>query len=176
MKNAPLVFLLSISIFGAALALPQSSTTTSSTKTKKARTSAKTVARASTAKATTARASTAKKTAAKKGKSGKKAVNTAAAAPRSRQIAPTPERYREIQQALADKGYLKSEPNGVWDAQSADALSRFQADRKLTPTGKITSASLIGLGLGPKSPTPGADPPKSPEPAPPNTPVTTPEN
>jgi hypothetical protein len=64
---------------------------------------------------------------------------------------PTPERYREIQQALVDKGYLKSDPNGVWDAQSVDALRQFQTDKNLSPTGKISSASLIDLGLGPKS-------------------------
>jgi peptidoglycan hydrolase-like protein with peptidoglycan-binding domain len=68
-----------------------------------------------------------------------------------RQLTPTPDRYREIQQALIDKGYLKSEANGAWDAQSTDALQRFQNDRKLAPTGKINAASLIGLGLGPKT-------------------------
>lgn len=66
-------------------------------------------------------------------------------------MGPTPERYKEIQQALVDKGYLKSEPNGVWDAQSTDALMRFQTDKNLSPTGKLSSASLIALGLGPKT-------------------------
>ena len=66
-----------------------------------------------------------------------------------RQTTPTPERYKEIQQALADKGYLKSEPNGVWDSQSTAALAQFQSDRKLDPSGKLTAASLIALGLGP---------------------------
>ena len=61
---------------------------------------------------------------------------------------PTPERYKEIQQALVDKGYLKSEPTGVWDADSTAALTQFQNDRKLPATGKLTSASLIALGLG----------------------------
>lgn len=68
-----------------------------------------------------------------------------------RQLTPTPDRYKEIQQALADKGYLKSEPNGVWDADSTEALQKFQIDQKLAPTGKITASSLIGLGLGPKT-------------------------
>lgn len=70
---------------------------------------------------------------------------------RNRQMNPTPDRYKEIQQALVDKGYLKSEPSGVWDADSASALQRFQTDQKLTPTGKINAPSLIDLGLGPKS-------------------------
>src|SRR6266699_2656065 len=35
---------------------------------------------------------------------------------RTAQRTPTPERYKEIQQALADKGYLQpGSPNGVWD-------------------------------------------------------------
>jgi len=71
-----------------------------------------------------------------------------------RQTAPTPDRYREIQQALIAKGYLKSEATGVWDAQSSDALLQFQADHNLSPTGKISSASLIGLGLGSKTSAP----------------------
>ena len=67
-----------------------------------------------------------------------------------RQQAPTSERYSEIQKALAEKGYLKSEPSGVWGADSVDALKRFQNDNKLTPDGKIGARSLIHLGLGPK--------------------------
>lgn len=66
------------------------------------------------------------------------------------QSAPTPERYREIQQALAAKGYLKTEPNGQWNAESVDAMRRFQQDQNLTVTGKLDSLSLIALGLGPK--------------------------
>lgn len=88
----------------------------------------------------------------KKGKSGKKKTSATVAGSsfRSRQGGPTPERYREIQQALVEKGYLKSEPDGVWDAECTDALRQFQTDQKLTPTGKITAATLISLGLGPK--------------------------
>ena len=90
---------------------------------------------------------------ASKGKSakGKSAKNRASKhTRRSYQQAPTPERYKEIQQALASKGYLHSEPNGKWDAESADALKRFQTEQNLTPDGKISSLSLIALGLGPK--------------------------
>jgi peptidoglycan hydrolase-like protein with peptidoglycan-binding domain len=66
-------------------------------------------------------------------------------------VKPTPDRYKEIQQALVEKGYLKSEPDGVWDDGSVEAMKRFQTDQKLSPTGKISAASLIGLGLGAKS-------------------------
>jgi cytoskeletal protein RodZ len=69
---------------------------------------------------------------------------------RASQQAPTPARYKEIQQALADKGYLQGAPTGAWGAESADALKRFQQDRNLEPTGKLDSLSLIALGLGPK--------------------------
>jgi hypothetical protein len=83
-----------------------------------------------------------------KGKKGAKPVH---GAPVQRsQLAPTPDRYREIQQALATKGYLKTEPTGVWDADTQEAMRRFQADQKLEETGKINALSLISLGLGPQ--------------------------
>ena len=68
----------------------------------------------------------------------------------SRQLAPTKERYQQIQQALADKGYFSGETNGAWGPDSMEALKRFQADQNLTPDGKLSSLSLIALGLGPK--------------------------
>ncbi len=63
---------------------------------------------------------------------------------------PDVDRLREIQHAMAEKGYFKGEVNGVWNADSVDAMKRFQTDRNLTPDGKISALSLIGLGLGPK--------------------------
>lgn len=63
---------------------------------------------------------------------------------------PTGDRYTEIQQALVGKGYLEGEPSTSWGPQYADALKRFQKDQNLPPNGKITSLSLIALGLGPK--------------------------
>jgi peptidoglycan hydrolase-like protein with peptidoglycan-binding domain len=65
-------------------------------------------------------------------------------------MAPTPERYKEIQDALAKKGYLRGEATGAWDQESADALRRFQQDQNLQPSGKLNSLSIIALGLGPK--------------------------
>ena len=70
---------------------------------------------------------------------------------RNRQLAPTPERYKEIQGALAGKGYLKPEDaNGSWNQASVEALTKFQSAQNLGSTGKINSLSLIALGLGPK--------------------------
>ena len=56
----------------------------------------------------------------------------------------------EIQQALADKGYYRGTINGEWDAESVEALKRFQADQNLAVDGKIGALSLIALGLGPR--------------------------
>lgn len=88
---------------------------------------------------------TAKKTA------GKKAPVRKATTWRNRQMAPTQNRYRQIQEALAAKGYLQPEDaTGSWTQSSTDALKRFQTDQNITSTGKINSLSLIALGLGPK--------------------------
>lgn len=63
---------------------------------------------------------------------------------------PSSDRYREIQQALADKGYYSAEVNGSWDLASVESLNRFKTDQKLKADGKLCSLSLIALGLGPK--------------------------
>ncbi len=103
----------------------------------------------STAAKKTAPAATASKSGSAKSRRTGKAAPPPVASHRS-QSAPTPDRYREIQQALAERGYLKSEPDGVWSTESAEALKLFQADHDLSPTGKLSSLSLIQLGLGPK--------------------------
>jgi len=66
-------------------------------------------------------------------------------------MAPSADRYREIQSALVARGYLGSEDaSGVWNQASIDAMKRFQAEQNLDSSGKINSLSLIALGLGPK--------------------------
>ena len=80
---------------------------------------------------------------------------------RAGQMAPTPDRYKEIQDALAKKGYLHGEATGEWGQESADALRRFQQDQNLQPSGKLNSLSIIALGLGPKYGTPADKPPAS---------------
>src|SRR5579871_1125348 len=93
-------------------------------------------------------AKTATKATSTKTASKKKALRAA----RTRtQAIPTPERYKEIQEALAAKGYLPSDQaTGQWNDASVDALKRFQADQKIDSNGRINSLSLIALGLGPK--------------------------
>lgn len=105
--------------------------------------------------------------------STKKTVKRASArSARARtQANPSPERYKEIQEALAAKGYLpKDQATGQWNDASADALKRFQADQKIESTGRINSLSLIALGLGPKHESAqtgiGASSPRPAEPAP----------
>ena len=83
-------------------------------------------------------------------KNHKAGSGRAKSARRSYQQAPTPERYQEIQHALADKGYFKGSIDGKWGPDSVDALKKFQSDQSLDPDGKIGSLSLIALGLGPK--------------------------
>jgi hypothetical protein len=81
---------------------------------------------------------------------------------RNRQTSPSQERYREIQGALAAKGFLKPEDaTGSWNQTSADALKRFQTEQNLESSGKINSLSLIALGLGPRH---DSAPPKAPLP------------
>jgi peptidoglycan hydrolase-like protein with peptidoglycan-binding domain len=63
---------------------------------------------------------------------------------------PTPERYREIQQALIGRGYLQAPGPEKWGPESVEALKRFQQDQKLEASGKLDSLSIIALGLGPK--------------------------
>ncbi|MGC2659510.1 MAG: peptidoglycan-binding domain-containing protein [Bryobacteraceae bacterium] len=69
------------------------------------------------------------------------------------QTHPDEDRYRQIQQALADKGYFRGEVNGQWGSDSVNALQKFQNDKGLPDIysdGKINALSLIQLGLGPK--------------------------
>jgi hypothetical protein len=107
-------------------------------------------------------------TAARRGKKGPPAKRVTW---RNRQLAPTPRRYKEIQEALAAKGYLKPEDaTGACTPASVDAVKKFQAGQNLDSTGKINSLSLIALGLGPKretaAPKPPAEGPPAPEPPP----------
>jgi peptidoglycan hydrolase-like protein with peptidoglycan-binding domain len=80
----------------------------------------------------------------------RKTGRKAAARPRTQQQ-PEPERIREIQQALAARGYAV-EPTGVWDARTVEALKKFQEDHNITNLsgrGKLDPLTLIALGLGP---------------------------
>ena len=93
---------------------------------------------------------------------GKKTPGKRGVTWRNRQMSPTPDRYREIQGALASKGYLKpDDATGTWNQTSADAMKKFQTEQNLDSTGKINSLSLIALGLGSHR-DPAPPPPKAP--------------
>ena len=110
--------------------------------------SPRSTSRSATGKAAASASSKGKSTKSAKGKSPKRVQSAKRSAPR--QSAPTPERYMEIQQALANKGYFTGEVNGVWGPESVEALKKFQEAQKLSPDGKLGALSLIALGLGPK--------------------------
>lgn len=99
---------------------------------------------ASTRKSPTARKSQKVRT---KSSSGRKVAKKKSP---PRQQTPSQERYREIQQALADQGYFTGEVNGIWNTNSVEALKRFQADKSLVVDGKLGSLTIIALGLGPQ--------------------------
>jgi len=84
---------------------------------------------------------------------------------RATQQKPAPERYLQIQQALAGKGFAASEPDGTWNDSWVASLKKFQSNQNLKPDGKLNSLSLIALGLGPqRSPTPAKSTPNLTEP------------
>lgn len=68
----------------------------------------------------------------------------------TRQQQPSPERIRDIQDALIKRGYMQGEADGTWGTSTTEALKRFQQDQNITADGKLSSLSIIGLGLGPK--------------------------
>jgi peptidoglycan hydrolase-like protein with peptidoglycan-binding domain len=113
--------------------------------------------KASSSKTTSAKAGSVAQTPAKAGtattashRRTSKSAKPVVVARRSYQQQPTADRLREIQQALADRGYFSGPVDGTWGAGSIDALKRFQAEQNITDDGKIGSLSLIALGLGPQ--------------------------
>jgi peptidoglycan hydrolase-like protein with peptidoglycan-binding domain len=79
------------------------------------------------------------------------------------QQAPSLDRYTEIERALAERGYLLKDPDGKWDQRSSEALKKFQVDQSLPADGKLSSMSLIALGLGPKRVSAAAAPAPQPQ-------------
>jgi hypothetical protein len=124
---------------------------TAAKKTKPVKSAAKS-SKPAAKKSAGAKQSTSTKQASTKKTAGKKTAlrKTASGYRRSTQREPDPERYKEIQQSLSDKGYFAGPVNGAWGSESVDALKRFQRDQNIDDDGKLGSLSLIALGLGPK--------------------------
>jgi peptidoglycan hydrolase-like protein with peptidoglycan-binding domain len=64
------------------------------------------------------------------------------------QIAPTPDRISEIQEALAKNGSYTNTPNGKWDDVTVEAMKKFQGAHGLNSSGKLDAHTLEKLGLG----------------------------
>jgi hypothetical protein len=98
---------------------------------------------------TTGSTSSSKTPAAKTSSSKKKKTSNSKHAKREPMPkAPTSDRISEVQTALSRGGYYKTEPNGKWDADSVDALQKFQSSNGLDTTGKLDALTLQKLGLG----------------------------
>jgi peptidoglycan hydrolase-like protein with peptidoglycan-binding domain len=78
----------------------------------------------------------------------KKPGTTSRTAKVKMQMAPTPDRIKEIQGALAASSSYKGEPSGKWDDESVAAMKHFQQVNGLNPSGKLDALSLQKLGLG----------------------------
>ena len=141
----------------AATPAPKDKAAAKKTAAKKKTTSTKLAAKSSKSATTTKIVASGKQSTAPKQTSSRKTTGTHTSAKtaastyrRSTQREPAPERYKEIQQSLADKGYFTGPVNGTWNADSVEALKRFQRDENIGDDGKLGSLSLIALGLGPK--------------------------
>ena len=106
-------------------------------------------------KGSVANATSASAASSSKSGSAKKSYAKAPVVQRQRQ--PSQERYQEIQKALAEKGYYQGSVNGSWGPESTEALKRFQRDQKLVDDGKLSSKSIIALGLGPQRAAPAPE-------------------
>ena len=75
------------------------------------------------------------------------------------------ERTKQIQQALAQAGYLHEQPSGKWDDATHEAMRRYEADNGFTPTGLPEAKALMKLGLGPHPLPPELDASLAPRPS-----------
>lgn len=120
-----------------------------------------TLSAATTKKQASKTATTAKKTTTKKTTTRRRRRRSTRFVPK--QKAPTADRVKEIQGALAQGGYYDGDPNGKWDSKSVAALQKFQSANGIEPTGKLDAPSLQKLGLG--SDIAGVSAPRPPMPA-----------
>ena len=66
------------------------------------------------------------------------------------QQAPTRTRYKQIQTALARRGFSPGPIDGQWGSKTSAALKRFEQAHNLRADGRLDSLTLIVLGLGPR--------------------------
>src|ERR1700683_5698490 len=83
------------------------------------------------------------------GKSGHRSTKKVSSRKKDKgQMAPTPERISEIQEALAKDGSYVNPANGKWDDSTVGAMKKFQSAHGLNPSGKLDALTLQKLGLG----------------------------
>jgi peptidoglycan hydrolase-like protein with peptidoglycan-binding domain len=82
------------------------------------------------------------------GKSSRRSKKVSSRKKQKGQMAPTPDRISEIQQALAKDGAFSGSPNGKWDDSTVEAMKKFQSLHSLNPSGKLDALTLEKLGLG----------------------------
>lgn len=68
---------------------------------------------------------------------------------RSRSLEIPRDRAEQIQEALIQAGDLHEQPTGRWDAQTREAMKRYQQANGFNPTGLPDAKSLMKMGLGP---------------------------
>jgi hypothetical protein len=61
----------------------------------------------------------------------------------------SPGRTDQIQEALIQAGDLQGDPTGRWDAETRDAMRKYQQTNGFAPTGLPDAKSLMKMGLGP---------------------------
>jgi hypothetical protein len=66
---------------------------------------------------------------------------------RRRPVNIDPSRAMQIQQALNQRGFYFGEITGVYDAETIEAMRRFQSSQKISATGYPTAHALKRLGL-----------------------------
>jgi peptidoglycan hydrolase-like protein with peptidoglycan-binding domain len=59
----------------------------------------------------------------------------------------SPSQLKSIQQSLRDQGYDVGTADGVWGSKTQQALSKFQQDNGLEPTGGISVGMLKDMGM-----------------------------
>jgi hypothetical protein len=161
--GAASALILTCALASLAVAQPQSSSgdsATASTAAKKTATKSTTAAHKTSAHSSATQSSPAKKSTTKihtasttthassKGSTSKSRKKTVRA--RGQQKIDS-ERAEQIQTALIREHYLTGEPTGTWNADSEDAMRRYQGDHGWQTKEVPDARALIKLGLGPSN-------------------------
>jgi peptidoglycan hydrolase-like protein with peptidoglycan-binding domain len=129
-------------LFVCSLAFADSDQPASKTKSSTASTKSKSSSVNHSSSSKSAKTRTTSSTTSRKGKKSRKSAK------RGQQKIDS-ERAQQIQEALIKQHYMSGPPTGKWDANTEDALRKFQADNGWQNKTVPDSRALIKLGLGP---------------------------